>query len=109
MALVPAWSGSRNSTSDWPSSTLTLRCRGRTAELASGFGALADPDRQRVLGILAASPEGEVCVCDVVESLAKGQPTASLHLKILSEPGLVHGDQRASGSITPSIAGGWRS
>ena len=64
------------------------------AELASGFSALADPVRLRVLSILAASPEGEVCVCDFVEPLAKSQPTVSHHLKILSEAGLVQGDRR---------------
>ena len=63
-------------------------------ELASGFSALADPVRLRVLSILAASPEGEVCVCDFVEPLAKSQPTVSHHLKILSEAGLVQGDRR---------------
>ena len=64
------------------------------AELAGGFSALADPVRLRVLSILAASPEGEVCVCDFVEPLAKSQPTVSHHLKILSEAGLVQGDRR---------------
>ena len=63
-------------------------------ELASGFNALADPVRLRVLSILAASSEGEVCVCDFVEPLAKSQPTVSHHLKILSEAGLVQGDRR---------------
>ena len=47
------------------------------------------PVRLRVLSILAAVPEGEVCVCDFVEPLAKSQPTVSHHLKILSEAGLV--------------------
>ena len=55
------------------------------AELAAGFSALADPVRLRVLSILAASPEGEVCVCDFVEPLAKSQPTVSHHLKVLSD------------------------
>ncbi len=64
------------------------------AELASGFSALADPVRLRVLSILAASPEGEVCVCDFVEPLARSQPTVSHHLKILSQAGLVRGDRR---------------
>ena len=63
-------------------------------ELASGFSALADPVRLRVLSILAASPDGEVCVCDFVEPLAKSQPTVSHHLRILSEAGLVQGDRR---------------
>ena len=64
------------------------------AELASGFNALADPVRLRVLSILAASAEGEVCVCDFVEPLAKSQPTVSHHLRVLSEAGLVQGDRR---------------
>ena len=63
-------------------------------ELANGFSALADPVRLRVLSILAASPEGEVCVCDFVEPLAKSQPTVSHHLRVLSEAGLVQGDRR---------------
>jgi ArsR family transcriptional regulator len=64
------------------------------AELASGFSALSDPVRLRVLSMLAAAPEGEVCVCDFVDPLGKSQPTISHHLKILSEAGLVHGDRR---------------
>ncbi len=64
------------------------------AELASGFSALADPVRLRVLSILAASPEGEVCVCDFVGPVAKSQPTVSHHLRILSEAGLVQGERR---------------
>jgi ArsR family transcriptional regulator len=67
---------------------------GAAAELAGGFSALADPVRLRVLSMLAASPEGEVCVCDFVEPLARSQPTVSHHLKILSEAGLVQGDRR---------------
>ena len=63
-------------------------------QLANGFSALADPVRLRLLSILAASPEGEVCVCDLVDPLAKSQPTVSHHLRVLSEAGLVHGDRR---------------
>lgn len=62
--------------------------------MAVGFGALAEPVRLRALSIMAASPEGEVCVCDLVEPLGKSQPTISHHLKILSEAGLVHGERR---------------
>lgn len=64
------------------------------ARLASGFSALSDPVRLRVLSILAASPDGEVCVCEFVGLLGKSQPTISHHLKILSEAGLVRGDRR---------------
>jgi ArsR family transcriptional regulator len=66
----------------------------QAAELAEGFTALADPVRLRVLNLLAASPDGEVCVCEFVEPLGKSQPTISHHLKILSDAGLVHGDRR---------------
>jgi ArsR family transcriptional regulator, arsenate/arsenite/antimonite-responsive transcriptional repressor len=63
-------------------------------DLAVGFTALSDPVRLRVLSMLAAAPEGEVCVCDFVQPLGKSQPTISHHLKILGEAGLVHGDRR---------------
>jgi ArsR family transcriptional regulator, arsenate/arsenite/antimonite-responsive transcriptional repressor len=62
--------------------------------LALGFTALADPVRLRLLSLLAARPEGEVCVCDFVGPVGKSQPTISHHLKILSEAGLVQGDRR---------------
>jgi ArsR family transcriptional regulator, arsenate/arsenite/antimonite-responsive transcriptional repressor len=65
-----------------------------SVEMARGFSALADPVRLRVLSILAASPEGEVCVCDFVDPLGKSQPTISHHLKILADAGLVQGDRR---------------
>jgi ArsR family transcriptional regulator len=63
-------------------------------ELAKGFAALGDPVRLRVLSMLAAADEGEVCVCNFVEPLGKSQPTISHHLRVLSEAGLVHGERR---------------
>lgn len=63
-------------------------------ELARGFAALADPARLRVISILAAAEEGEVCVCDLVEPLGKAQSTVSHHLKVLGDAGLVVGDRR---------------
>jgi ArsR family transcriptional regulator len=62
-------------------------------ELAKGFAALSDPVRLRVLSMLAAAAEGEVCVCNFVEPLGKSQPTISHHLRIPSEAGLVHGER----------------
>ena len=64
------------------------------ADMAQGFSALADPARLRILSILAAAPEGEVCVCEFVAPVGKSQPTISHHLRILGEAGLVHGDRR---------------
>ena len=63
-------------------------------ELARAFNALGDPVRLRVLSMLAAAPEGEICVCEFVEPLGKTQGTVSHHLRVLSEAGLVHGDRR---------------
>jgi ArsR family transcriptional regulator len=64
-------------------------------QLALGFTALADPVRLQLLSILAAAPDGEVCVCDFVKPLGKSQPTVSHHMKILSDAGLVHGERRS--------------
>jgi ArsR family transcriptional regulator, arsenate/arsenite/antimonite-responsive transcriptional repressor len=64
------------------------------AELAGGFSALGDPVRLRLLSMLAAAPEGEICVCELIEPIGKSQGTISHHLKILGEAGLVHGDRR---------------
>src|SRR5687767_12254128 len=50
------------------------------------FKALADRTRLRILGLLAA---GEVCVCDIHESLGLPQPTTSRHLAYLRRAGLV--------------------
>jgi ArsR family transcriptional regulator len=65
------------------------------AQLARRFTALADPVRLQLLSILAAAPEGEVCICDFVESVGKSQPTVSHHMKVLSDAGLVHGERRS--------------
>jgi ArsR family transcriptional regulator len=50
------------------------------------FQALADGTRLRILGLLLA---GEVCVCDIHESLRIPQPKASRHLAYLRRAGLV--------------------
>jgi ArsR family transcriptional regulator len=64
------------------------------AELATGFSALGDPVRLRLLSMLAAAPEGEICVCEFIGPIGKSQGTISHHLKILGDAGLVHGDRR---------------
>jgi ArsR family transcriptional regulator len=50
------------------------------------FQALADGTRLRILGLLLA---GEVCVCDIHQSLRIPQPKASRHLAYLRRAGLV--------------------
>ena len=56
------------------------------------FRALADETRLRILGLLLS---GEVCVCDIHESLKIPQPKASRHLAYLRRTGLV--ETRRSG------------
>jgi ArsR family transcriptional regulator len=56
------------------------------------FKALADETRLRILGLLLT---GEVCVCDIHESLKIPQPKASRHLAYLRRAGLV--DTRREG------------
>src|SRR5216117_4400901 len=58
----------------------------RLVEMESVFKALADSTRLRILGLLLA---GEVCVCDIHESLRIPQPKASRHLAYLRNSGLV--------------------
>lgn len=50
------------------------------------FKALADEIRLRILSLLAAR---EMCVCEVMVALDLTQPTASHHLGILENAGLV--------------------
>ena len=55
--------------------------------MASAMAVLADPARLRVLSILASSPMGEACVCDLTEALGLSQPTVSHHLRVLQDAG----------------------
>ena len=58
----------------------------RLVSLENTFKALADRTRLRIIGLLRA---GEICVCDIYESLALPQPTVSRHLAYLRKTGLV--------------------
>ena len=69
---------------------------GDAAVLAKGFAALADPVRVRLLNLVANAPAGGVCVCDLVESVERSQPTVSHHLKILRDAGLVDSERRGT-------------
>jgi ArsR family transcriptional regulator len=59
---------------------------GRLATMDTAFKALADPTRLRILGLLMG---GEVCVCDIHDTLGIPQPKASRHLSYLRKSGLV--------------------
>lgn len=63
-------------------------------QLAAAFRAIADPTRLRLISLLASSPGGEACVCDLVAPLGLSQPTVSHHLKLLFEAGLLTRDKR---------------
>ena len=63
-------------------------------QLAAAFRAIADPTRLRLISLLASAPNGEACVCDLVEPLGLSQPTVSHHLKLLFEAGLLARDKR---------------
>ena len=61
--------------------------------VASTYKALADPTRLRILALLV---EGEVCVCEIHDTLRVPQPTASRHLAYLRRTGLVEARREAT-------------
>ena len=64
--------------------------------LSRRLKALADPARLRLVSMLAASPGGEACVCDLTEPLGLSQPTVSHHLKVLHDAGLLTREKRST-------------
>ena len=69
---------------------------GHAGVLAPLFKALGDPVRLRLLSMIAAAPDGEVCVCDLTGAFDLTGPTISHHLKVLREAGLVDADRRGT-------------
>ncbi|HSL59200.1 MAG TPA: metalloregulator ArsR/SmtB family transcription factor [Acidimicrobiales bacterium] len=63
-------------------------------ELADLLKALADPARLRLVSMVAASPTGEICACDLPEPLGRSQPTVSHHLSQLVKAGILEREQR---------------
>ena len=68
---------------------------GEAGTLAQVFKALADPNRVRIVNLLANSEE-PVCVCEFMPELGLSQPTVSFHLKKLLGAGLVRREQRGT-------------
>jgi ArsR family transcriptional regulator, arsenate/arsenite/antimonite-responsive transcriptional repressor len=62
--------------------------------LAAALRVLADPARLRLLSIIGADPNGEVCACQLAGPLGLSQPTVSHHLKVLTDAGLIGREQR---------------
>ncbi len=65
------------------------------AVTAALFKALADPQRVRIVNLLAAAPE-PVCVCDMTGPLGIAQPTVSHHLRKLLDAGLLRRERRGT-------------
>lgn len=63
-------------------------------DLARKFKALGDPTRLKLLSLIAAAPEGEACICDLVEPVNLSQPTVSHHMRQLVDAGLATGEKR---------------
>lgn len=58
------------------------------------FKALSDTTRLRMLLLLLNN--GELCVCDLMESMQIPQSTASRHLALLRNAGFVDGERRGT-------------
>jgi ArsR family transcriptional regulator, arsenate/arsenite/antimonite-responsive transcriptional repressor len=63
-------------------------------QVAAAFKVLGDPARLRLL--IAATPHGEACVCELIEPLGLSQPTVSHHLRLLYEAGLLDRERRGT-------------
>ena len=68
----------------------------KAEDLARSLKALADPARLRIISIIAAHHDQEVCVCDFTEPLGLRQPTVSHHLKTLVDAGFVDRTKRGT-------------
>jgi ArsR family transcriptional regulator, arsenate/arsenite/antimonite-responsive transcriptional repressor len=66
------------------------------AEVAVLFRVLGEPSRLLLLNAIAAQPSGEVCACELVESLGLSQPTVSHHLRVLYESELLTKERRGN-------------
>lgn len=62
--------------------------------IARTFKALSDPTRVRLLSLIAASGDGEACICDLTAPVGLSQPTVSHHMKLLVDAGLATREQR---------------
>ncbi|AXT86971.1 transcriptional regulator [Aeromicrobium sp. A1-2] len=73
--------------------------------LAAKFKAIGDPNRLRLLSLVAAQSSGEACVCDLNETVDLSQPTVSHHLRILVEAGLLTRTKRGTWSYYALVPG----
>nr|WP_246260716.1 metalloregulator ArsR/SmtB family transcription factor [Cellulomonas taurus] len=64
--------------------------------VAGTLKALGDPLRLRMLSLIATSPTGEACVCDLATVAEVSQPTVSHHLKLLKDVELLTSERRGT-------------
>ena len=64
---------------------------------AAVYAALASPARVRIVNLLG-TPDGPVCLCNMLEPLGLAQATVSQHLRKLVEAGLVDREERGKWS-----------
>ena len=72
-------------------SALTAEDAERVARV---FKAIGDPTRVMLLSLIAGSPDGEACICDLTAPVGLSQGTVSHHMKLLADAGLVTREQR---------------
>jgi ArsR family transcriptional regulator, arsenate/arsenite/antimonite-responsive transcriptional repressor len=77
-----------------PPVTATVLGEAEATDLAAVLKALADPVRLRLVSLIAAAPEGEICACELPALLNRSQPTVSHHLTQLVRAGLLDREQR---------------
>ncbi|AOW91661.1 transcriptional regulator [Rhodococcus sp. WMMA185] len=67
---------------------------GAALEVAVRLKALADPVRIKLMSILLSGSAGEVCTCDLADSIGLSESTISHHLGQLKKAGMVTGTRR---------------
>ena len=77
----------------WFKSCIGLTSTETSRDISFCAHAIAEPQRRRIIELLAP---GERSVNDVARLLCMAQPTASKHLKVLREAGLITGQRRGT-------------
>jgi len=82
--------------------------RAEAEQIARNLKAMADPTRIQLLGLIQQAPDGRATVTELAERLGLAQPTATHHLKVLADEGLLERTQEGRQvwhAITPERAG----
>lgn len=82
--------------------------RAEAEQIARNLKAMADPTRIQLLGLIQQAPGGRATVTELAERLGLAQPTATHHLKMLADEGLLERTQEGRQvwhAITPERAG----